>query len=155
MLFHLHCQSGMGRWRAYTNGQCRVRTIWKIVKKCQPRVILGVRELFRSHGHCGANARKNKVSYVEPVFRLLFGSFQENSSDGQLFYRKTIDTHKRCWMVLDWVMKKFTLAKTIVFYSTKSMKHLIHALYAMSQGCNVPGLILREIIKLKGINNIE
>ena len=28
---------------------------------------------------------KNKVSYVEPVFRLLFGGFQENASKGQLF----------------------------------------------------------------------
>ncbi|KAI5338458.1 hypothetical protein L3X38_017729 [Prunus dulcis] len=57
----------------------------KTVKKCQPRVIPGVRELFRSHGHCRANARKNKVSYVKPVFRLLFVGFQENASDGQLF----------------------------------------------------------------------
>ncbi|CAL8997874.1 unnamed protein product, partial [Prunus brigantina] len=36
-------------------------------------------------------------------------------------------------MVLDWVMKKFTLAKTIACYSIKSMKHWIHALYAMSR----------------------
>ena len=28
---------------------------------------------------------KNKVSYVKPMFRLLFGGFQENASEGQLF----------------------------------------------------------------------
>ncbi|KAI5312352.1 hypothetical protein L3X38_041525 [Prunus dulcis] len=55
----------------------------------KPRVIPRVRELFRSHGHCRANARKNKVSYVEPVFRLLFGGFQENASDGQLFAERS------------------------------------------------------------------
>ena len=35
-----------------------------------------MRELFRSHDHCGTNARKNKVSYVEPMFRLLCGVFK-------------------------------------------------------------------------------
>ncbi|BBH09229.1 hypothetical protein Prudu_021669 [Prunus dulcis] len=55
--------------------------------------IPGVRELFRSHGHCRANARKNKVSYVEPVFRLLFGGFQEMLRR-TIVCRKTINTQK-------------------------------------------------------------
>ena len=60
----------------------------KLIKKCQLRVILGVRGLFGSHGHCGTNAMKNKVSYVEPVFRLPFGAFQENATKGQLFVER-------------------------------------------------------------------
>ncbi|KAI5348789.1 hypothetical protein L3X38_001676 [Prunus dulcis] len=60
----------------------------KLFKKYQPRVIPGRQELFCSHDHCGANVRKNKVSYVELVFRLLFGGFQENASDGQLFAKR-------------------------------------------------------------------
>ena len=48
----------------------------KLLKNANQELYLGCESFFGSHGHCGTNARKNKVSYVEPVFRLLFGVFK-------------------------------------------------------------------------------
>lgn len=40
----------------------------KTIKKCQPRIIPGMRRLFGAHGHYRVDAWQNKVSNVEPVF---------------------------------------------------------------------------------------
>ncbi|KAI5334507.1 hypothetical protein L3X38_024640 [Prunus dulcis] len=61
----------------------------KLLKNANQELYLGCKSFSVLTAIVELMHKKIKYRYVEPVFRLLFGGFQENASDGQLFAERT------------------------------------------------------------------